>query len=176
MKRFTGILVTIIFVAVLSSCGSKTPKTIDDVKGKELDSGIISVLVPEKWYGFFGKDVFDEYEGDINPYVVNVYYDAKSDWDTLSSPGVMITYYGPDTIMWEPNPDTYENAELMDDIVINGRTYKAFKATSLDYPIIMLWSKEPDQIQISIWPENGKKKISLDDIEVQAILNSIKIK
>ncbi len=175
MKRILSIITVIFMVALLASCGSSAPKTIDDVKGETLDTGIISALVPKKWFGYQSSDVFDEYDGDYNPYSINIYFDAKSEWDSLSRPGLMITYYGPDTIMWEPSPDYYDNAEMMDDITIGGRTYKAFKATSLDYPIIIMWSMEPDQIQINIWPENGNRKISLDDLEVQAILNSIKI-
>ena len=176
MKKIISIFMVLILVFVLVSCGSKAPKTIDDVKGETLESNTVSVLVPDKWFGYFSSDLFDEYEEDYNPNTVNIYFDAKSELAALNRPGIMITYYPEDTLMWEPSPDFYENSEVMDDIVIGGRTYSGFTATSLSYPLTILWTKEPDQIQITIWTENGGKSISLDDLEVQAILNSFTIK
>ena len=55
-------------------------------------------------------------------------------------------------------------------------TWKGFTAKSLDTPIAMLWTGEygEGQIQLMICLENGEK-ISLDDVDVQAIIASINI-
>ena len=63
------------------------------------------------------------------------------------------------------------------DIKTEDYTWEGFTAKSLGYPIAILFTEVGDkQIQVSITLENGDQKITLEDDDVLAILEGIKIK
>ena len=88
----------------------------------------------------------------------------------------MISYFSPDNPMYEPSKDYYDEGADLEPITLGDYTWKGFTAKSLDTPIAMLWTGEygEGQIQLMICLENGEK-ISLDDVDVQAIIASINI-
>ena len=101
---------------------------------------------------------------------------AKSEWDLLSTPYVMISYFGPDNPMMEPMKELYEESADIEPVTIGDYTWSGFTGKSIDTPIAILWTGEEgsDQIQVMICLENGDK-ISLEDADVQAIIASINI-
>ena len=176
-KNIVSILVAVLLTAILAGC-SGGPAVTDpaDITGETFDGGNVSALVPDGWMGFHGTDFFDEYEEGYDPNVIQIYKGAKSEWDQFSTPYVMISYYGPDNPMFEPSKDNYDEGADLEPITLGDYTWKGFTAKSLDTPIAMLWTGEygEGQIQLMICLENGEK-ISLDDVDVQAIIASINI-
>ena len=180
-KNIVSILVAVLLTAILAGCsGGSSATDPADIRGETFDGGNVSALVPDGWMGFHGVDFLDEYEEGYDPNVIQIYKGAKSELDQFSTPYVMISYYGPDNPMFEPSKDFYEEgADLGADLepfTTGSYTWKGFTAKSLDTPIAMLWTGEygEGQIQLMICLENGEK-ISLDDVDVQAILASINI-
>ena len=178
MKKMIAFLLTIVLLtATFAGCsGGSAPTDPADVKGKTFGDGNISALVPDGWMGFHGMDYFDEYEEGYDPNVIQICKGAESEWDQLSTPYVMVTYFSPDNPMYEPSKDYYEEGADLEPFTTGSYTWKGFTAKSLDTPIAMLWTGEygEGQIQLMICLENGEK-ISLDDVDVQAILTSISI-
>ena len=176
-KNIVSILVAVLLTAILAGC-SGGPAATDpaDIKGETFDGGNVSALVPDGWMGFHGMDYFDEYEEGYDPNVIQVCKGAKTEWDQLSKPYVMMTYFSPDNPMYEPSKDYYEEGADLEPITLGSYTWKGFTAKSLDTPIAILWTGEEGegQIQLMICLENGDK-ISLDDADVQAIIASINI-
>ena len=172
-KNIVSILVAVLLTAILAGC-SGGPAATDpaDIKGETFEGGNISALVPDGWMGFHGVDFFDEYEEGYDPNVIQIY----KGWDQLSKPYVMMTYFSPDNPMYEPSKDYYDEGADLEPITLGDYTWKGFTAKSLDTPIAMLWTGEygEGQIQLMICLENGEK-ISLDDVDVQAIIASINI-
>ena len=192
-KNIVFLFTTVLLVAILVGCsGGSSATDPADIKGETFDGGNVSALVPDGWMGFHGVDFFDEYEEGYDPNVIQIYKGAKSEWDQfstpyvmisyygpdnpMSTPYVMISYYGPDNPMYEPSKDYYEEGADLEPFTTGSYTWKGFTAKSLDTPIAMLWTGEygEGQIQLMICLENGEK-ISLDDVDVQAILASINI-
>ena len=178
MKKMIAFLLTIVLLtATFAGCsGGSAPTDPADVKGKTFGDGNISALVPDGWMGFHGVDYFDEYEEGYDPNVIQICKGAKTEWDLLSKPYVMVTYFSPDNPMYEPSKDYYEEGADLEPFTTGSYTWKGFTAKSLDTPIAILWTGEEgaDQLQLMICLEN-KDKISLDDVDVQAILTSISI-
>ena len=178
MKKLIALLLTAVSLTVILAGCSKgsAPTKPEDVKGETFEGGNISALVPEGWMAFHGTDYFDEYEEGYDPNVIQVCKGAKTEWDLLSKPYVMMTYFSPDNPMYEPSKDYYEEGADLEPFTTGSYTWKGFTAKSLDTPIAILWTGEygEGQIQLMICLENGEK-ISLDDVDVQAILTSISI-
>ena len=187
-KNIVFLFTTVLLVAILVGCsGGSSATDPADIKGETFDGGNVSALVPDGWMGFHGvdpegwmafhgTDYFDEYEEGYDPNVIQVCKGAKTEWDLLSKPYVMMTYFSPDNPMYEPSKDYYDEGADLEPITLGDYTWKGFTAKSLDTPIAMLWTGEygEGQIQLMICLENGEK-ISLDDVDVQAIIASINI-
>lgn len=176
-KNIVSILVAVLLTAILAGCsGGSSVTDPADITGETFDGGNVSALVPDGWMGFHGTDYFDEYEEGYDPNVIQIAKGAKTEWDLLSKPYVMVTYFSPDNPMYEPSKDYYEEGADLEPFTTGSYTWKGFTAKSLDTPIAILWTGEEgsDQIQVMICLENGDK-ISLEDADVQAILASINI-
>ena len=185
MKRaLTIVLVFLLTVAALTACGgggnnnNNSGGDSASVSGETFDTTIFSVLVPKGWMAFNASDFFKDYADlGYDPYGVSVYKGAKTEWDQLTCPGMQINYYHPDKTLWEPSSDYYEDVVDLGTVKIGSWTWKGFTGTSSGYPIAQLWTgdNDGDQFMISIWTEMDKGKISLDDADVKAIIESIKV-
>lgn len=176
-KNILSILAAVLLTVTLAGC-SGGPAVTDpaDITGETFGDGNISALVPDGWMGFHGTDYFEEYEEGYDPNVIQIAKGAKSEWDLLSTPYVMISYFGPDNPMMEPMKELYEESADIEPVTIGDYTWSGFTGKSIDTPIAILWTGEEgsDQIQVMICLENGDK-ISLEDADVQAIIASISI-
>lgn len=109
----------------------------------------ISVLIPDGWMAFSKSDFFEEYPdepGDLSGLMI--YKDAKDDWDQFTKPG----------------------------LTIGGCKWQGFTATSMEKPMAVVWTTEPNQIMVTCWLQADEGFISVDDADVQAILASITVK
>ena len=176
-KNILSILAAVLLTVTLAGC-SGGPAVTDpaDITGETFGDGNISALVPDGQMGFHGTDYFEEYEEGYDPNVIQIAKGAKSEWDLLSTPYVMISYFGPDNPMMGPMKELYEESADIEPVTIGDYTWSGFTGKSIDTPIAILWTGEEgsDQIQVMICLENGDK-ISLEDADVQAIIASINI-
>lgn len=174
-KIRTPIVLIAIFmmISVFAGCGDSAKY----VKGETFDGGNIEVFVPEGWKAFHGADTFGDYEEGYNPNVVSVGKGVEDELELLSKPMVHITYSGEDRTLTMPSKDLYQDGKDIRDIKTDEHTWKGYTATSIGYPIAVLFTEDGDeQIQVTVTLENGDEKISLEDADVQAILEGIKVK
>lgn len=156
-----------------SSSGAKTEA--EQVKGEVYETSVMSVLVPDGWMVFPKADIFEEYPDEPgNPNGMQIYKGAEDEIDAFTKPGLTIDYYNSDTTMVSPK-SYYSDAEDITPFTTGDYTWEGFTATSLDKPLTVLISNDP-QIQVSVWTDNDDGTISVDDADVQAILSSITIK
>ncbi len=175
MKKIIIFMLTaILFTVMLAGCSGAPATDPADVKGETFDGGNISALVPDGWMGFHGTDYFDEHEEGYDPNVIQIVKGAKSEWDLLTKPYIMIGYYDADNAMMTPTKDIYDESVDLEPVTIGNYTWNGFTGKSIGTPIAVLWTGEEgeDQIQLTICLENGDK-ISLEDADVQAIIASV---
>lgn len=177
MKKYRGLALSLVLIMGLgfAACGEKPPASADEVKGEIYDTGVFTVMVPEGWLAVPGSDLFDEYEGDSDPTTVGIYKGAKNELDAYSTPGVTIIWNDPDKELIDPSL-LYDNVEKLDPVTTGSYTWDAFQGESIGSPIAVLTTESPAVLQANLYLENGGKKISLEDAEVQAILGSITVK
>ncbi len=172
--RILTVLVTACMMMFLfAGCGNSAKS----VKGETFDGGNIEVFVPDGWKAFHGPDTFGDYEEGYNPNSVNIGKGVEEELELFSKPMVQVTYSGKGKTLTMPSKDLYEDGKDIEDIKTEEHTWKGYTATSIGYPIAVLFTEDGDeQIQVSITLENGDEKISLEDADVQAILEGIKVK
>ena len=88
-----------------------------------------------------------------------------------------ITYSGKNRTLSMPSKELYKDGKDIEDIRTDAHTWRGYTATSVGYPIAVLFTEDGDeQIQVAVTLENGDEKISLEDADVLAILEGIKVK
>ncbi len=183
MKKLAMVL-ALGMVLSLAGCGNKGEYSTTsgsaaapvEIKGEIYETSMMSVLIPDGWMAFPKSDIFEEYPDEPgNPSGLLIYKGAKEEWDQFTKPGLTINYYTPDTTLVILK-DYYDDVKDLKDMTIGGRTWQGFTATSLDTPVAVVWTTEPDQIEVNCWLQTDEGSISVDDADVQAILASITIK
>lgn len=170
-KTLTVIAAAFIMVFVLVGCGG----AVNSVKGENFDCGNFEVFVPEGWQAYHGTDVFEEYEEGYDPNVVNIGKGVESELELFSKPMINITYSAGEKELIIPSKEIYEDGKDLEEFTTGEYTWNGFTATSLGYPIAVLFTEKGDmQIQANITLENGDMKVSLEDADVLAILERIK--
>jgi len=174
MKRTIAVVLTLMLgISLLVGCGGGGGSA-GSVSGEVYDAGNVSALVPKGWKVYPIVDVFDDYDGEYDPNGLSINKGAKGAFDQLTTPGLQIKWYasgdGPNN---EYSKAFYDDVEDLAPMTIGSRTWKGFTAVSIGYPLALLWTEEGDIFQVTVWLENGGKKISLDDADVRAILESI---
>lgn len=142
-----------------------------NITGETIEAENISALVPNGWLGHDASTA-------KFPNVLQIYKGAKTEADMLSKSYIQIDYFGEKKTMVTPSKDSYEDVVDLEPFEAGGRTWQGFTATSLSDPFVLLWTgeKDGDQFQVTIWLEYGDSKISLDDADTQAIIESIAAK
>ena len=177
MKNKVSVLAALIVVFTMIFVFAGCADSAKSVKGESFDGGNIEVFVPEGWKAFHGPDTFGDYEEGYDPNVVSIGKGAESDFDLFNTPMVHITYSGKDRTLSMPPKELYQNSQDIKDIKTDNHIWKGYTATSIGYPIAVLFTEDGDeQIQVSLTLENGDEKISLEGADVIAILEGIKVK
>lgn len=178
-KMLAMILAMSMCIATVSGCGGseKEPASVDEVKGEVYDAGSVSALVPDGWTAFPVTDMWAEEEDTMDPTRIQICKDADSEFDLFSKPYVDIIYYDENSIMMEPSSEWYEDVEDLEPMTLGGKTWNGFTSTGLigDYKMAVLWAGEADgdQYQVNVFLEASDGSINIDDVDVQAILDSI---
>ena len=186
----TAILITVIIlcISVLASCNNgstssnntnnnnSTSSNNDNIKSESsetFDTGKISITVPDGWKAFGSSSTDKDSQNSIN-----VFKGAKSEFDMFSKPGIYIYYYGPDTEYLNGSGSFYDDYTEQAPITIGNRTWNYHTYSSIGYPYAELIWQDADKgltLQLNVLLENKPYKISLDDEDVKAIVESLKI-
>lgn len=133
------------------------------------DNGILRVRVPSGWGLFYGIDS----DGKVTPKKVHVYKDAKIETDIFTHAGITICFFDRQDSYLSPK-FFYDNVVDMEPFILGSYTWDGYTCTSLGYPYTMLEAKHDGCVfQVMILMENGEHKLSLDDADVKAILESL---
>lgn len=172
MKKLAVILMSLLLVFSLAACGDGGNGGA--VKGETVDTTVFSVLVPNGWKSFNAVDVFDDYpELGYDPYSIQIYKGAESDWDIFTCPGMYVSYYDADTAMLAPDKSWYEGAVDIESFTTGDYTWQGFTYDYDSYKMGVLWTDSPIQLTVNLTMGSTDGSISLDDADVQAILGSI---
>ena len=95
--------------------------------------------------------------------------------DQSNSPGLTILYYRPDQSI-STDTENFEEKEEIDPLKLDNYTWEGFFYTQSKLPYIQLKaeSAEGHKFQVTILLEKNGAQISIDDADVQAMLESIK--
>ena len=171
-----AVILALTMAFALSACGDKNggssaPAAPEEVKGETLADGNISVLVPDGWMGWYGPDIFQEYvELGYDPNAIQLAKDAKSEMDFLSNNNIQINY----SEDGRQRLGTMEGATDIEPFTAGGRTWTGYIYESAGLKNASLVS-EDNQFSVAIGLERGDKKITLDDPDFLAILESIQV-
>jgi len=191
MKKLLCLLLALCMIVAFAACGGggdnasnnaqETTNNSDggnggaaEVTGEVFDAGEVKALVPAGWKAFPVEDFWSDEEGVMDPTVIRIIKGGESDMDLFTHPYIQINYYGPDTTLWEPDMEFYDNGVELEPLTTGSHTWQGFTAESIGTPIAMLWTEEGDiQYQVSVTLEGSAGKITLEDADVLAILESI---
>ena len=133
------------------------------------DNGIFRVLVPSGWELFYGIDS----ECRTTQKKVHIFKGAKLETDIFTHAGITICFFDRQDYYLSPK-FIYDNVEDMEGFTLGAYTWNGYTCTSLGYPYTMLEAKHDGCVfQVMILMKNGEHEISLDDIDVKIILESL---
>lgn len=180
MKKIAALLLALAMVLCLVACGEKAPEapaTPDEVKGKTHDTGAFTVLIPEGWLAVPVGDMWTDDPDDTDPSALQIIKGGESEWDLFTKPYIQINHYGPDTEMVEPWKDLYDGVVDMDDFTTGSLTWKGFSAKDLlGGDMMVIWTEGDaagNQYTLTIVPKTDDGEISLQDVDVLALLGSL---
>ena len=139
--------------------------------GITYDNGAVSVFVPDGWMVFNGVDC----EGRETTSKVFVYKGIKNQFEIFTHAGFQICFYrkGESYISAKA---IYSNVEDIEPFTLGENHWTGYTCNSFGYPYTMLESKNPEySLLVMMLKENGEHKISFDDADVRAVIESIKI-
>lgn len=184
-KRIVLVMAILLLgILVLVGCGkkdedSKVGDVNNKVKGDVIDAGSVSALCPKGWKNFGMKDLFSEDEKAILPNKLEFRKGSKSEDDHYKKPGFTISYYNADETFYELDKDIYTEVKDIEPTEIGGRTWEGFSGVNSGYRYTNVWtgtSESDEEFLITFMMDYGGEKISLDDEDVKAIIESIKVK
>ena len=138
------------------------------------DTGVFSVAQPDGWGIAPVPDSLKKFDGKTNPNSVYAIKGGKEDSDVISCPYLWITWYPKGNYV--SSKGFYDNVKDLDPVTIGGRDWTGFSFSSMDTPGISIEAREGDgQWVVMLSTERTNSKISLEDADVKAIIESIKL-
>lgn len=180
MKKLFALLLAVLMLMSLTACGGGEGGEKGGDKPAEptiFDVGNFKVAVPDGWKAFAVKDVFGEDPNAVNPDQVQIGKGVESEYELLSKPYVQVVHTGPETTMMVPDKEFYDEAADIEPITAGGLTWNGFTATSLGYPIAVLWTTTADGhfLQINCFIGDTDAAFKVTDADFQQILGGITI-
>jgi len=169
MKKFNLTVASLVVVVLMAGCGGG--KASGDVYSTE----VMSVVAPSGWkvFPYYVLGSSTETREDI----LGVYKGAKEPIDQMSTPGLVINYFSEAKIVMTPPKSWYEDVVDIEPFTLGNYTWEGFTGTRSDMPQAICWTTNAVELfQVVVWLENGGKKLSFDDADVQSIIASISAK
>ena len=150
---------------------------ISNVKGKIIDPGNITLLCPDGWTSFSIPDYLSSQANAKNPNGIDLRKGSEGEGYEYLMPSLEIQYYEHGFSSDEPTNKYEGKSENWGPIELGGHVWKGF--IGLDEDKAFIWTNIGggySQITIRLELEAEGVRIGLGDAEVQAIINSIKVK
>lgn len=150
--------------------------SISDVSGKIVNAGNISALCPDGWKSYGVPDYFSDDIDANSKNGLKFQKGAKSLDDQFLTPGLEIQYYEHGLSPDDPENHYEGKTEKWGPIKLGKYTWKGY--IGHDEGLAFLWTNtgsQYSQITVQMNLEEEGKKISIDDADVLAIINSIKL-
>lgn len=196
MKKVTAIITVLLAISLLlCACGdakkedSKETGAAVQVSGEITDTGVIQTICPSGWLYMPQTDMFAEQDAEgnypVDPKKMAFIKGGESEFDAFSKPTVYIYYneYEFEEGDLELQQIMYEEVENVD-YSIGGKKCFAFTAKSLvtsekdyyGYFVIFYPIAEGKNVQFTIPTHWGEADgVSVEDADVQAIINNLKL-
>ena len=117
----------------------------------------LEVFVPEGWKAFHGADVFGDYEEGYDPNTVSIGKGAESSLICSTSRWCIVRIYGKDRTLSMPSKELYKDGKDIEDIKTSDHTWRGYTATSVGYPIAVLFTEDGDEQEIPGGCHTGKR-------------------
>ncbi len=177
--------------AAASSSASSSSSSETASEGETIDTGVFKVTCPDGWYHLVMTDVFGEEDEDgnypVDPESVGLIKGGESDLDSFSKPTIYIYYTGSeyDDSSAELSKAFYDSCEDID-VTINGVKCTAFNAdmstydedddSFYKYTVIFYPISDSAYLNIIIPVDMiDYEGVTIDDADVQTIINSIEL-
>ena len=146
------------------------------VKGEIFDAGNITVLVPDGWLGVRVIDVWSDDNAD-DPDKAKVAKGAKDEYDVSKCNYVEIEYEAEGEMLFSSS--TYDNGHEIESVNLCGREWYGMEGeltTGEFYTMDLATVVGDGFIHVRVWLDNRGEVITMNDPDVQAIIESITIK
>ena len=165
-------IVMLIIALAYDEFWSDGGRELSEMEGTTYDTGMFSVFIPKGWLGVSTINAHDDY---YDPACYTIYKVEEDEMDDYyNEPFIMINYMDENTQLISPR-ELYEDVENLNDMTFGSYTYTAFSGMREGYQYIILEERdEHADFLILVCTESGKS-ISLNDADVQAILDSITV-
>lgn len=133
------------------------------------ESGKLRVSVPDGWMAFCGTDS----GGKITPKKVHIYKGISLETDIFTHVGITVCFFDKGDYYLSPK-HFYDNVVDIEPFTLGPYTWNGYTCTSLGYPYTMLDTERDGCIfQVMILMKNREHEISLEDMDVRLIIESL---
>ncbi|MCL2727553.1 MAG: hypothetical protein FWD56_04130 [Bacteroidales bacterium] len=172
MKK-TLALVFMVGMLMLIGCGGSGGSGSGKIKGETYSTELMSVLVPNGWKAF---PYYKSGGTDPLPNTVGIHKGAKTMFEQMSTPGIVINYYEEAKYVMKPNKDWYEDVVEMKPFALGNYEWEGFTGVSYGNPVAIIWTTNGvEMFQLNIFLKMYDKEIAYEDADVQAIIASVSI-
>jgi len=172
MKKSLALIFTV-GMFMLIGCGGSGGSGGGKVSGETYSTELMKILVPKGWKSY---PYYKPGETDPLPHTVGIHKGAKTTFDQMSTPGIVIKYNKDLRSATIPNKTWYEEAEDIKPFKLGNYEWAGFTAVSFSNPVALLWTTNAVEVfDVTIFLKMYGKEIALEDSDVQAILASISI-
>jgi len=177
MKKtfLTGTMI-VLMLGILTGCG---PKSIEEVEGKEYECKQFSALCPEGWSNYPVKDLNDENAISNNHLR---FYKGETEDGTEPAAGAIysnayidIGHYQINAKLYDESMGMYSDVQEVE-LDVQGTKWKGHSGMLAGYNDANIWKDGSTEWQVTIRLTDEDGDLELDDMDIQAILASIKLK
>lgn len=173
-KKLAVLAMLALSMTFLFACG---PKSIEEVEGQVYECTQFSALCPEGWFNYPVKELNDE--GSLSPNHLRFYKVEPEDGEVsgsllYSNAYINIGHYPADTKLYESR-DIYKDVQDVE-LEVAGKKWKGYTGELAGYKNAEIWIEGTGEWQVNICLTDEDGDIELDDMELQAILASLKKK
>jgi len=174
-KKILTVVLTALMLVGLTACG---PKSIEEVEGTVYECKQFSALCPEDWSNI---PVMELNEDAVSAnHLRFCKYETKEGEEVgtaiVSNAYINLDHYTKDTEIYESR-DIYKAESVQDiELELNGVKWKGFIGELAYSKFAVLWVDGSGEWQVKICLSDEDGDIDYDDMEIQAILASLKTK
>ncbi len=147
--------------------------------GKLYDTGAFSVWIPGGWSALPEKDLFSDSPNGEKTDCLNIIKGGATEQDLHARLYIRLDYYPSGQAVPEPPLEIYQNVQKIAPMQLGQHTWQGFVAEELQGRVVLgkvavlQTQTQQGSFMASCWLERGREVITLEDAQVQAILESV---